>query len=96
MFSEQLCKGVKFKDLFPESELATYEILSEKQRNVESRALPLSDIPATIMLTEKEGAICLRFIDGRMDYACFVDKNSVGLNWIRDLFLYYWDKGKRV
>jgi predicted transcriptional regulator len=96
MFSEQLRKGVKFKDICPESELATHEISSEKQRNVESRGLPLADIPATIMLTEKEGAICLRFINGRMDYACFVDKNPVGLNWIRDLFLYYWDKGKRV
>lgn len=95
-FNEKLLKGVKFKDLFPESELVALKISSEKQINVEGRGLPLSDIPAMIMLTEKEGAICLRFIGGRMDYSCFACKDSPFLNWVKDLFLYYWDKAKRA
>jgi len=56
----------------------------------------VSDISATILLTEKEAMICLRFFGGRMDFAGFFGKDPVFHNWVRDLFLYYWDKGKRA
>jgi predicted transcriptional regulator len=92
IFNDQQRKGVKFRDLFPESELPAYS----KQRNVEGRGLPPSDIPALILFTDKEAAICFRFIGGRMDYAGFVGKDPTFLNWVKDLFLYYWDKGKRT
>jgi predicted transcriptional regulator len=92
IFNEQSKKGVKFRDLFPETELPTYT----KQKNVEGRGLPLSDIPAVILITEKEAAICLRFIGGRMDYAGFLGKDPMFLTWVRELFQYYWDKGKRT
>ena len=38
------------------------------------------------MVTEKEGAMCLRFMDGRMDYACFVDKNPVASTGLETYF----------
>jgi predicted transcriptional regulator len=56
----------------------------------------LFDIPAIIALTEKEAAICFRLIGGKMDYAGFIGKDPIFLNWVKDLFLYYWDKGKRA
>jgi predicted transcriptional regulator len=91
IFSDQQRKGVRFGDLFPESELPAYS----KQRNVEGRGLPPSDIPDLILLTDKEAAICFRFIGGRMDYAGFVGKDPIFLSWVKDLFLYYWEKGNR-
>jgi len=47
-------------------------------------------------LLKKEAAICFRLVEGRMDYAGFCGKDSIFLNWVKDLFLYYWDKGKRA
>jgi predicted transcriptional regulator len=96
MFNEQSRKGVRFRDLFPESDLPTYRSWSEKWRNVEGRGLPVSDISATILLTEKEAMVCLRFIGGRMDFAGFFGNDPMFLNWVKDLFLYYWDKAKRA
>ena len=96
MFNEQIRKGVRFRDLFPESDLPAYRIWSEKLRNLEGRGLPVSDISTTIMLIEKEAMICLRFVGGRMDFAGFFGSDPTFLNWVKDLFLYYWDKGKRA
>jgi hypothetical protein len=31
-----------------------------------------------------------------MDYAGFVGKDPAFLNGVKDLFLFYWDKGKRI
>jgi len=95
IFNEQIRKGVKFKDIFPESDLSVYKTYSEKWRNLEGRGLAVSDMPATILLTEKEAVLCLRFIGGRMDFAGFFGNDPMFLNWVKDLFLYYWDKGKR-
>src|SRR3989304_5562883 len=95
VFDEQIRKGVKFKDICPESDLSEYRIWSEKWKNIEGRGLAVSDIPATILLTEKEALICLRFNGGRMDFAGFFGNDPLFLNWVKDLFLYYWEKGKR-
>ncbi|MFB3888484.1 MAG: helix-turn-helix transcriptional regulator [Candidatus Bathyarchaeia archaeon] len=97
VFQEQIRKGVKFRDIFPENDFPAYKTWSEKVRNVEGRGFPASDIPAVIMLTEKEAMICLRLNEGRMDYnASFYGNDPASLNWVKDLFLYYWDKGKRA
>jgi predicted transcriptional regulator len=55
----------------------------------------LSDIPALVVLTEKEAGACFRQVDGKMDYADFFGKDPAFHSWVKDLFLYYWDKGKR-
>ena len=54
----------------------------------------LTDVPITIVCTEKEAIICLPSTEGRMDYAAFHSKDQMFVNWARELFLYYWDKGK--
>jgi predicted transcriptional regulator len=61
-----------------------------KARNLENRTF--LDVPVVMVLTEKEALVCLRFVDGRMDYAGFLGDDPVFLSWVRDLFLFYWDR----
>ena len=83
---EQSGRGVEYRVLSP--------LPAGRMQNLENRTL--SDIPVVMALTEKEAVICLRFTDGRMDYAGFSGKDPTFLSWAKDLFLFYWDRGKRV
>jgi predicted transcriptional regulator len=83
--SEQTRKGLEYKILSP--------LPPAKIQNLENRTL--SDIPAVLALTEKEAVVAFRLIGGRVDYAGFCGKDPTFLSWLKDLFLYYWDKGKR-
>lgn len=91
---EQNPKGVKFKFLFPEKYLPDSPLPPKLAQSIEWRGL--SDIPVNIVLTEKEAGISFCLIGGRADYAAFIGKDPVFLNWVKDLFLYYWEKGNRV
>ena len=92
IMTEKIGKGLKLKMLIPESDLPA--VPATKTPNVELRGI--SDIPAIIAVTEKEASICFRFIEGRMDYAGFSGNDPAFLNWVKDLFLYYWEKAKRA
>jgi len=93
IMNERIRKGVKVKMLIPESFLST-AIPPVKVPNCEVRGL--SDIPAIMAVTEKEAAVFFSLVGGRTDYAGFYGKDPIFLNWVKDLFLYYWDKGKRA
>lgn len=86
VLAKQIPKGVEYRILSPQP--------PAKLPNLESRTL--SDVPAILALTEKEGGVSFRFVGGRADYAGFYSKDPIFLNWVRDLFLYYWNKGKRA
>ncbi|MBN1861085.1 MAG: helix-turn-helix domain-containing protein [Candidatus Thermoplasmatota archaeon] len=90
---ERIRKGVRIKLLIPENFLPT-AILGAKAPNCEVRGL--SDIPAIIGVTEKEATIGFRLVDGRTDYVVFHGKDTQFLNWVKDVFLYYWEKGKQA
>ncbi len=83
--AKQIPKGVEYRILSPQPPV--------KLANLENRAL--ANCPAIFALTEKAAALCLRFLDGRIDYAGFLGSNPTFLNWLKDLFLFYWEKGKR-
>ncbi len=83
--SEQVPKGVEYRVLSPQP--------PTKLRNLENRTL--LDPPVIFAVTEKEAVVCFRFADGRVDYAGFFGSDPTFLGWVRDLFLYYWDKGKQ-
>jgi predicted transcriptional regulator len=83
--AKQIPKGVEYKILSPQPPV--------KLANLENRTL--FSCPAIFALTEKEAALCLRFLDGRVDYAGFIGSDATFLNWVKDLFLYYWAKGQR-
>ncbi len=90
-----LPKGVKYRWLFPERFIPKHsEVPHEISRFVEWRSL--EDIPVNIVMTEKEAGITFCLIDGKADYAGFVGKDIAFRNWVRDLFLHYWDKSKRA
>jgi predicted transcriptional regulator len=83
--AEQIPKGAEYRILSPQPPV--------NLSNLESRAL--FDPPAIMVITEKEAVICFRFKEGRVDYAGFFGQDPIFLNWVKDLFLYYWNKGKR-
>jgi len=89
---EQIRKGVKLRFLIPKNRLPPSASPPETAKTVEIRGL--SELPAIIALTEKEAGICFPIVGGRMDYAGFFGKDPTFLNWVKDLFLYYWDRGK--
>lgn len=84
--AEQVSRGVEYRvmTLLPPTKL----------QGIETRTL--AEIPVLIALTEDEAMACFRLIDGKADYAGFFGKDPAFLNWVKDLFLYYWDKGKRA
>jgi predicted transcriptional regulator len=84
--SKHIPKGVNYRILSPQP--------PARFPNLENRTL--CDSPAILAHTEKEAALCFRFSDGRVDYAGYVGSDEAFLNWVRDLFLYYWEKGKRT
>ena len=86
VLAKQIPKGVEYRILSPQP--------PAKLPNLENRTI--SDTPAIMALTEKEAGISFRFIEGRTDYAAFFGKDPIFLSWVKDLFLYYWDKGKRA
>ncbi len=87
-----ISKGVKFRFMGCESRLPNFNHVSGEVPHIEIRTL--TDAPITIVCTEKEALICLPSTEGRMDYAAFYGKDQMFVNWARELFLYYWDKGK--
>ena len=91
---EQIQKGVQFKFLIPENRLSANISPPATPKNLEGRGL--SDLPAIVVLTEKLAGVCFLQIGGRVDYAGFFGKDPTFHNWVKDLFLYYWEKGKRT
>ncbi|HUK80284.1 MAG TPA: hypothetical protein VLU91_06445 [Nitrososphaerales archaeon] len=72
--------------------------LSEKvvpvPKNVETRVV--DDCPVMIALTEKDVVVSFRQVGGVADYAAFVGDDRAFHDWTRDVFLYYWELGKRL
>ena len=87
-----ISKGVKFRFMGCESRLPNFNHVSGEAPHIELKTL--TDVPITIVYSEKEACICLPSTEGRMDYAAFFGKDETFVDWARDLFLYYWDKGK--
>ena len=80
--------------MFAENLLSADDSPSRGRPEVEERTLP--EIPAIIVCTENEAAICLLSAEGRADYAGFFSKDSTFKRWASDLFIYFWSNGKRV
>lgn len=94
MMAERVSKGIEFKFLVPEHILRASPMPAEVPRNLEARGIP--EVPAILVLNEKEAGAMFRFLDGRMDYAGFFGGDPEFMAWVRDLFLHYWDEcGRR-
>ena len=53
-------------------------------------------MPLSIVINENEAGVAFRLIGGRADYAGFTGRDTGFLDWVKDLFLYYWDKGPYI
>jgi predicted transcriptional regulator len=91
---EQGRRGVDFRFLVPEHYLRQVRIPPDLPRAIEARGLTV--LPATITISEKEAFVGLNHPDGRADFAGFIGKDQDSINWAKDLFLFYWNKGRHA
>lgn len=91
VMDQQVSKGIKLRFLIPESKLPPS---TPNIANLEIRGLP--EIPVVIAFSEKEAMICLRLSSGKIDYSAFYGIDPVFMGWVKELFLYFWEKGKRI
>ncbi len=91
---EGISRGVKYKFLFPKRFIPKELTIPGLAQAAEIRSI--ENLPFNVVMSEKEAGISFQFADGRVDYVSFVGKDSVFLNWVKELFLYYWDKGNRL
>jgi predicted transcriptional regulator len=89
---ERCGHGLKYRSLFHQDLLASIASVPEIEHCIERRYLPQT--PGIVVITEKEAAISLPFIDGKSDYAGFFGKDLGFKNWVIDLYLHYWTQGK--
>ena len=85
-------KGVQVKLLFDEISRRFYDNIPEK-RNFEKRVVPT--IPAIMLLNEKMAGINILPTDKRGDSMVLYGSDPKILKWADDLFLYFWEQGKR-
>ncbi len=91
VMEQKAAKGIKMKFIIPEDKLPK---TPSEAPDIEARGLP--SVPAVIAITEKEALIALRLNDGKMDYATFSGTDPKFVGWVKDLFTYFWERGKRV
>jgi predicted transcriptional regulator len=92
--TEKVQKGLSVKLLFDEIGRKNFENLPEMKGVFEKKVIPL--IPATLIMNEKIAGINILSIDSRSDNAVFYGRDPKLLKWATDLFLYYWEQGKRI
>jgi predicted transcriptional regulator len=94
VMNQRIQQGIDVKMLILEERLPTGSSKPALPKNVELRGL--SDLAVVAVLTEKYAAVCFSQIDGRIDYAGFFGTEPTFHNWVKDLFLHYWNEGKRA
>lgn len=90
---EQLLKGVKFRSIVHEKLLESPQV-PVFSGDVETRTLP--SIPGLLVLTEKEAFFSILTTDGRISHSGFYGTDPSLMNWVKDLFNYYWKISKII
>jgi len=85
-------KGVPVKVLFDEENKEYYQKYIEN-KYFEKRVIPT--IPAVMVISEKCATINFLPLDNRQDMKTLYGQDPKILKWASDLFLHYWDQGKR-
>ena len=91
---ESIPRGVKYKFLFHKRYIPAATISPGMERALEWRAI--EDMSLNFVISEKEAGISFFLLNGKTDYGGFYGKDPTFMNWVRDLFEYYWAKGTRV
>ncbi|HLN89821.1 MAG TPA: hypothetical protein VK253_07120, partial [Candidatus Binatia bacterium] len=90
---DSIPRGVKYKFLFHKQYIPAATSIPGMERAVEWRAIEV--IPVNCVMSEKEAAIGFCLTDGKTDYVGFAGKDPTFVNWVKELFQYYWAKGTR-
>ena len=83
---------MQVKLLFDENSSKFYDNIPET-RNFEKRVVPT--IPAIMLINEKLAGISILSTDKRGDSMVLYGNDPKLLKWADDLFLYFWEQGKR-
>jgi len=92
IIEEKIKSGIKFRTILPEKLVSPPGY--NPAQGVERRTLP--KIELRVLVTEKEAMFGLPFLNGQMDYAQFMSKDSKFYKWCEDLYLFYWEKAKPI
>jgi predicted transcriptional regulator len=85
--------GFEVRLLFDENHRHYYEDKPEAKGVFEKKVI--ASIPAIMLISEERAAVNLLSVDGRADNAVFYGDKPVFLQWASDLFMFYWEQGKR-
>lgn len=91
---EQRLKGVEFRFAVPAESLPPKAPPPGAEPDYDLRGLP--QIPAILAATDEEGFVSFPPVNGRWDYAGFHGKDPAFLRWTKDVFLHFWEQGKRA
>lgn len=91
VMTQRVQQGIDVKMLILEERLPK-DAMAVMPKNLELRGL--ADPPVLAVITEKYAAVCFRQLGGRVDYAGFLGNDPVFHDWVRDLFLHYWDNAQ--
>lgn len=89
--AEKLPEGVKLRSIFSET-IRESKINLPSGKNVERKLL--SEVHVIMIISEKEASISFPCIDGNVDFHSFFGNDPCFLNWVNDLFLFYWEQAK--
>ena len=90
VMNEHVKQGMQVKMIISQERLPASSSMPPMPKNFELRGL--LELPAIVVLTETVAGICFYQIDGKIDYAGFYGKTPAFHDWVKDLFLYYWEK----
>jgi predicted transcriptional regulator len=88
---KKIQKGLKIDVIVSDRVSKTIHSVSQ---GIEVRVIP--QIPATLVCTEKEAAVTFRLTDGKMDYSGFIGNDPTFVSWVKELFLFYWEKAQKL
>jgi len=94
VMGQRVQQGVEVKMITSMERLPADAKQTPIPKNIELRGL--SDLPAIVVVTEKAAGVCFRQIGGKIDYEGFFGTDQTFHDWVRDLFSFYWEKGKRA
>ena len=88
-------RGVEFRLILPEDMTPPQGFKPTLTITKRGKMRTLKRVDVGLATSEKEGVVAFPTTDGRMDYLGFGLTDERSHKWCRDLFLYYWEKGKR-
>ena len=91
---EQRLRGVDFRFAVPVESLPSKAPPPGAEPDYDLRGL--GQIPAILAATDEEGFVSFPPVGGRWDYTGFYGRDPKFLQWTKDVFLHFWEQGKRA